>query len=142
MRSLIVLPLFLFITACAAATTPRPTLAPLPIGDVARGRVLYERPVLGSNAAPGCITCHSLAPRVLLIGPSLSDIGSHAEEFVASPAYTGRAKTAAEYLHEAIAQPDAYVAVGFKPGVMYQKFSNELTSQDVADLVAYLLTLR
>jgi cytochrome c2 len=134
--------LFFFFVAACAATPPRPTLAPLPAGDAGRGKILYGRPVLGSNVAPGCITCHSLAPRVLLVGPSLSDIGSRAEEFVVSPVYTGRAKTPADYLHESIVQPDAYVAVGFKPGVMYQKFNDDLTPQEIADLVAYLLTLR
>jgi cytochrome c551/c552 len=133
--------LFFLVAACVAAP-PRPTLAPLLIGDAARGKILYERPVLGGNAAPGCITCHSLAPRVLLVGPSLNDIGSRAEVFVVSAAYTGRAKTPADYLHEAIVQPDAYVAIGFKPGVMYQKFNDDLTPHEIADLVAYLLTLR
>jgi len=142
MRFLNFLPLFLLLTGCANVTPPRPTCAPLPLGDAARGKILYERPVLGSNVAPGCITCHSLSPSVLLVGPSLSDIGSRAEVFVASPAYTGRAKTAADYLHESIVQPEAYVAPGFKSGVMYQKFNDDLTPQEIADLVAYLLTLR
>ena len=58
------------------------------------------------------------------------------------PEYTGSATSAAEYLRESILDPNAFVVPGFAPGVMYQAYSSTLTDGEVADLVAFLLTLK
>jgi len=55
--------------------------------------------------------------------------------------YTGSAATAEGYLRESILEPDAFVEAGFAPGVMYQAYSQTLTEGQLADLVAFLLTL-
>ena len=44
------------------------------------------------------------------LGPDLSDIGEDAEAVIASGGYTGTAKTAADFLREAILKPDLYIA--------------------------------
>lgn len=111
-----------------------------PTGDPERGRALFEQKTIGE--APGCSTCHSLEPGQVLVGPSLAGIATRAEQTVQSPAYTGQATDAAGYLRESILEPDAFVREGFQPGVMYQKFGEVLTDQDVEDLVAFLLTLK
>ena len=48
--------------------------------------------------------------------------------------------TAEEYIHESILKPNAYVVENYKEGDMYQKWEAELSEQQIADLVAYLIT--
>jgi hypothetical protein len=45
-----------------------------------------------------------------------------------------------EYAHTSIIQPANYVVSGF-PNSMYPQYSRSLSPQDIADLIAYLLTL-
>ncbi len=122
----------LLLTACGGG----------PSGDPTRGEELYLQPIIGESAAPGCTTCHSLEPDTVLVGPSHADVGARAEAIVSSDVYTGAATTAAEYLRESILSPDAYVADGFAPGVMYANYANVLTEGQVEDLVAFMLTRR
>jgi mono/diheme cytochrome c family protein len=131
-----------------AEATPAPTLSPdqaagtditreLPEGDAARGQQLAEGPL-------GCTACHILSG----VGPGwlpaagFPGMGERAETRLAEPGYTGRATTAAQYLFEAVVLPDEHVVEGFQPGVMPRGFGNRLTPQDLADLIAYMLSLR
>ncbi len=111
-------------------------------GDPVRGEELYRSSTIGESAAPGCITCHSLEADTVLVGPSHADVATRAEAIIGSDAYTGDATTAAEYLRESILTPDAYVAVGFSPGVMYANYAGVLTERQVEDLVAFMLAER
>ena len=47
-----------------------------------------------------------------------------------------------DYLRESILNPDTYTTEGFSAGVMPAALADELSDQQVADLVAYLLTLK
>ena len=111
-------------------------------GDPARGEALYEQSNIGPNNAPGCITCHSLEPGEVIVGPSHAGLATRAGETVRDPGYTGEAETAEGYLRESIVSPNAYVEEGFAPNVMYQKFSEDLTDREIADLVAFMMTLK
>lgn len=116
--------MFIGLTACQPAAV---------VGDSTRGAQLIRQPVIGSKPAPGCLTCHSLEPDVVLVGPSLANIGriaQHADE-----------QTAADYLYRAIINPDEQLTAGFEAGKMYQTYGDELTAQEIADLIAYLQTL-
>ncbi|MCA9874203.1 MAG: cytochrome c [Anaerolineales bacterium] len=105
------------------------------VGNPDRGKKLYEQTTIGSASAPGCITCHSLEPGVVIVGPSHAGVATRAETYV-------EGMSAEDYLHESIVSPDAHVVDGFTPGVMYQNFGEELNDQEIADLVAYLMTLK
>jgi cytochrome c551/c552 len=102
-------------------------------GDPERGEELYTMQQI--NGAPGCITCHSLEPDVTLVGPSHADVGARAGDIVPG-------QSAEAYLRESIVDPDAHVTEGFSPGVMYQNYEQDLTEQQIDDLVAFLLTLQ
>jgi hypothetical protein len=39
-------------------------------------------------------------------------------------------------------QPNAYLVPGFQPGVMPADFGNKITLQQMADLMAYMLSFR
>ncbi|RMG94312.1 MAG: cytochrome c [Chloroflexi bacterium] len=105
------------------------------VGDPVRGEQLYKQTTIGSASAPGCITCHSLEEGVQLVGPSHAGVATRAETAVPG-------MSAEEFLRESIIDPDAHVAEGFTPGIMYPNYGNELSEQDINDLVAFLLTLK
>ncbi|MCA9938427.1 MAG: c-type cytochrome [Anaerolineales bacterium] len=104
------------------------------IGDAKHGEELFASPTIGAASAPGCITCHSLEPGVVIVGPSQADLADRAASRVPG-------MTAEQYIRQSITEPDAFVVEGFSPGVMYQNYANELSAKDITDLVAYTLTL-
>lgn len=106
-----------------------------PIGDAANGEKLFSQATIGANNAPGCITCHSLEPDVVIVGPSQAGLETRAETRVAG-------MSAADYIHQSIVEPNAYVVEGFAEGLMYQNYATDLTEQEINDLVAFTLTLK
>ncbi len=103
--------------------------------SAANGETLYNQVTIGSASAPGCVTCHSLEPDVVLVGPSHAGLANRAGTYQ-------EGMSAEDYLRESIVDPDAHVVEGFTPGVMYQNFATELKASEVNDLVAYMLTLK
>jgi nitric oxide reductase subunit C len=110
-------------------------------GDPEAGERVYNSLTIGRAVAPGCVTCHSLTPGEVKVGPSHAGVATRAGEVILRPEYSGSATTAEEYLRESILEPDTYVRRGFVPGVMYQGYSSTLTEGELTDLVAFLLTL-
>lgn len=104
------------------------------IGDAANGERLFAQATIGANNAPGCITCHSLEPDVVIVGPSQAGLATRAQTRVAG-------MSAADYIHQSIVEPNAYIVEGFAEGLMYQNYGTDLTEQEINDLVAYTLTL-
>ena len=72
---------------------------------------------------------------MILVGPSHAGVGTRAGEYVAG-------MSAEEYLRESLVEPDAHVVDGYTPGMMYQYYAEDLNVQEIADLVAYLQTLK
>jgi cytochrome c553 len=108
-----------------------------PVGDAERGRQLFDGTIVMRNGdTPSCASCHAAAvDEVPTLGLNLSNIGARAERRVAG-------MSAAEYLHESIVFPDAQLTGGWQEGIMYRGYGQDLTEQQIADLVAYLLTMR
>lgn len=104
-------------------------------GDAANGERLFNESIIGAASAPGCITCHSLEPGVVIVGPSQSDVGARAETAV-------EGMSAEEYLRQSIVEPNAHLAEGFGPDLMHQTYGEELTNTQINDLVAFMLTLK
>ena len=134
----IILILAFLIVACAGedGNQKEPTEGAAPavevMGDSARGEELFNQTVIGSQ--PGCITCHSLAPDKVLIGPSMAGIAGRAATRVSG-------QSAKQYLRESIVNTDGFIVDGFPKGVMPAALNDQLSDQQLADLVAYLLTL-
>jgi cytochrome c2 len=116
-------------------------LAALPKGDAARGQSLVS--------TNGCTACHISAP----VGPGWmatadnatpkgEGVGTRAQHRFKDAGYTGAATSADGYLLESIIHPNAYVVTGFTSGVMPQTFAQTLQPQDLADIIAYLDTLK
>jgi mono/diheme cytochrome c family protein len=104
-----------------------------PAGSVQAGEKLFKQATIGNQA--GCASCHSLEAGVILVGPSLADIGSQADKRVSG-------LSAQEYLRQAILDPNSYTLDGFAANVMPMVWSDELTEEQVDDLIAFLLTLK
>jgi nitric oxide reductase subunit C len=108
---------------------------------IALGEALFRQ------TPPGCFACHSTAAGVALAGPSLAGIAARAAARVDSAGYTGAARDAEAYIRESIEQPHAYLV----PGTMYSaggrsfmpdNYRETLTQDQIAQLVAYLMTLQ
>jgi len=105
-------------------------------GDAGRGRQLYHGEIAFANDAPACNTCHGAEPGVETgIGPNLSNIGNRA-------ATTIQDMSVDDYLRQSIVEPDAYLAGGYQEGIHHRGYKNDLTAQQVNDLIAYMRTLK
>lgn len=106
-------------------------------GDATSGQKLFsgETPLRSANAPP-CAECHAVEPGgEESIGNNLSNIGNRAATSVPGQA-------AEDYLRTSITDPDAYLSGGFQEGIMYRGYRQDLTPQQISDLVAYMLTLK
>jgi cytochrome c551/c552 len=123
-------------------------LAALPkTGDASRGQAL--------TVANGCVACHmdprcpncggapGWLPHSLNATPPDEGIATRAQHRFKDPDYTGSATSADGYLLESIIEPNAYVVHGFEiPSAMPSSFGKKLKPQDLADIIAYLDTLK
>jgi nitric oxide reductase subunit C len=105
------------------------------------GRAVYN------STPPGCAACHSIAPGVNIVGPTLAGISATAAARIKSPDYKGKAKDPAEYIRESILEPNAHVLIGptYAAGgrsLMPGDYGQTLRPEQVDQIVAYLLTLR
>lgn len=130
----------------AVAVEPPPTPAGPPVGTDITKQLPTGDPKAGETLAAslGCAACHIAAP----VGPAWlaaggqPGVGARAQARLTQPDYTGKAASPEQYLFESIVHPSAYVVSGFADGVMPASYGNTLTDQQVADLIAYLLTLK
>jgi mono/diheme cytochrome c family protein len=98
----------------------------LPVGDAARGEQIF--------LSQPCHTCHVQ----LAVGPVLTG-----DPPLATIAETRRSGYSAElYLYESIVEPNAYIVSSFGKDIMPAEFGRNLTDQELADLVAYLMTMK
>ena len=142
-KTLLVLLLSLVLLALAACggggdTTEQPPAGGedvAAIGDAENGERLFSQATIGANNAPGCITCHSLEPDVVIVGPSQAGLATRAETRVPG-------MSAADYIRQSIVEPNANIVEGFAEGLMYQFYATDLTEEQINDLVAYTLTLK
>jgi mono/diheme cytochrome c family protein len=86
-------------------------------GDPAAGGEVF--------ASSGCGSCHTLADAGTSaeIGPNLDEVLQGQD---------------AAFIEESIVDPNAQVAEGFSEGIMPQDYGEQLSEQQLADLVAYL----
>lgn len=109
----------------------------LPSGDPDRGQALAE-------GALGCVSCHALTT----VGPAwapegtVPGIGERATTRFTQSDYTGNATTPEEYLIESIVLPNVYIVEGYQPNIMVGNFGDRISLQDMADLLAYLQSIR
>jgi mono/diheme cytochrome c family protein len=108
-----------------ATPTPSPEEANDP---VARGQRVYL-----DKGCGGCHTVEGLSAGT--VGPNQTRIGSVAETRIPG-------MSAEDYIHESILDPSAYVVEGYPDGVMPKNYNELLETEQISDLVAFLLSLR
>jgi len=108
---------------------------PLPQGNADNGKNLFT--------AQGCSACHSLKPDEKIVGPSLAGVATRAGDRIKAADYKGQAKSGEAYICESIVQTGAYIVPTYADGLMPKDFGTaKLDAQGLADLIAYLLTLK
>lgn len=136
MRKLILvvmLVLLASLAACGGESAPAGGEGETAGGDASAGEAIFVQSMVGTQA--GCMTCHSLEPGVTLVGPSVANVGAEAGSRVSG-------LSAEEYLRQSIVEPNAYLVEGFGQGLMPAGYADELTAQQLDDLVAYMLSLK
>jgi mono/diheme cytochrome c family protein len=103
------------------ATTAPAGTATLPPGDPAAGQQLF---------AANCSFCHGAQNGT---GPALTGMGQRAATRIPGV-------SAADYIHQSIVDPSAYVVSGFPDNVMPKNFGDKFSAQEISDLIAYILT--
>jgi cytochrome c551/c552 len=109
------------------STTPTTTSSGGGGGNAAAGKAVF--------AANGCSSCHTFKPAGAngTIGPDLDS----------APAQDAKADNnmdLAAFVKESIINPDAYIAKGFSKGLMPTTFKSQLSSTQLNDLVAFILS--
>jgi mono/diheme cytochrome c family protein len=89
-------------------------------GDPAAGREVFT-----AGAQPPCATCHTFGPAGsnATTGPNLDEALGDADP---------------EFIRESIVDPNAEITEGFQEGVMPDVYGEQLSEQQVNDLVAFL----
>ena len=105
--------------------------------DAANGEKLYNQATLGSKSAEGCASCHNM---------DASEGDETDAPFTAGTATRAESRvpglSAEEYIMEYIVNPDAYLVEGFEAGSMYQSWGDDLSEEQIADILAYLVTVK
>lgn len=127
--------LFVFISlimAACSAEAPRIPFDSLDfaLADAGSGEKLFNQ---SNNEAPSCAACHSISGESSGIGNSLAGIATVAAERVAK-------QSAEEYLYWSILRPGRHLVAGYS-NIMFAGYEASLEAADIADLIAYLLTL-
>lgn len=112
------------------------SVSDLPAGDAQRGETIA--------AAQGCVGCHisTATGPAWLPSDGQAGIGERAEARLSQADYNGAADTAEGYLLESIVKPNLFVVEGYTENLMPGTYASALSTQDAADLIAYLLSLK
>lgn len=128
----------------------RPTPTPIPnIADLSEDQIVAGMPDDALAAFPGdpasgeqlvtvngCIGCHNLDPANAVVAPTWDNVANTA--IIRNPGEEGPAA----YLYQSIVAPNEYIVPGYNAGVMPQTYADTLTTEQIVDIVSYLLTLR
>jgi mono/diheme cytochrome c family protein len=94
-------------------------------GEASAGEQLYNQTFIGENRAPGCITCHPTVANQQGIGPSMAGIGTQTKD----------------ELRMDIVDPAAELTEGYS-NLMYPNYGEDLTDEEIDQIIAYLQTLQ
>ena len=126
--------------------TPRPRIAGLSDEEILAGLPQNIVALIPGDADRGldltvphnCIGCHVTDNSLVDVAPTWLEI---ADTAVGRAEQLGLAGPAL-YLYTSIINPNDYIVVGYTSDVMPETYSEDLSQQDLADLLTYLLQQR
>ncbi|WP_162909861.1 c-type cytochrome [Aggregatilinea lenta] len=131
MKQLCVL-LILCVTALFTACSPGEldfSYRDLPPGDPTRGADLFTQSIDGKAS---CLQCHA-------VGTGQS-AGPPFQAYAATASQCVKQQSAEEYTFYSILRPSKHIVQGYS-NIMPSNYAKKLSRQEIADLIAYLLTL-
>lgn len=114
-------------TAAETTTAAQTTTSKGGGGSAAAGKAVFN--------ANGCASCHTFAP-----ANATGTIGPNLDTAPASDAKADNNMELAAFIKESIENPDAYIAKGYSKGVMPTTFGKSLSSKQLDDLVAFIVS--
>jgi cytochrome c551/c552 len=96
-------------------------------GDATAGKAVF--------ASNGCASCHTFKP-----ASATGTIGPDLDSAPASDAKADGNMNLTAFIHESIVNPDAYIAKGYSKGIMPTNFGSSLSSKQIDDLVAFVMS--
>lgn len=125
---LLVIVLAVLLVACAGNPASKIPFTDLPAeGDAERGKTLYARE---NEGTPACTSCHVEEDKG---APSLIGYSTRADQRV-------EGMSAREYSFWSITEPGRHLVPNFG-NAMPNQYDDKLSPQDIADMIAYILTL-
>lgn len=126
--------------------TPRPRIAGLSDEEILAGLPDAVVSLIPGDAERGldltvphnCIGCHVTDNSLIDVAPTWLEI---ADTAVGRSEQLGLAGPAM-YLYTSIINPNDYIVNGYTSDVMPETYADDLSEQDLADLLTYLLSLR
>lgn len=118
----------LVLTVALANCSAPGSSAPAPTST--DGAELFSFKALGGT--PGCVTCHSLTPDHVIVGPSLAGVAERADRRVSGMG-------AAEYLERSIIAPADHIVDTFDGPTMPDNYADVLSNVQIDAIVNYLL---
>lgn len=115
-------------TTSATTTTTSMTTTNSSGGDAAAGKAIFT----GSS---GCAGCHTFTP-----AGSSGTIGPDLDSAPAADAKADGNMALAAFIKQSIIDPSAYIAKGYSDGLMPKTFGTSLSSKQIDDLVAFILS--
>ena len=141
-----------------ANVTPEPTQPMVAVGIDITQKLPAGDPAVGQQEVQtaGCTACHISQGGAVTVGPNWQPdatnnnqgIGTRAPERIQAADYKGHATSGDQYIFESIVSPSAYIVPGnatYGPNgtsIMPADFSTKLSAQNVADVIAYLDTIK
>ena len=126
--------------------TPKPRIADLSPEEIYVGLpdsiagLMPGDPVNGQSLTVphNCVGCHQLDTSLVDVAPTWAEVANTA---------VGRARELgapgpAAYLYTSIINPNVFLVNGYNSDVMPATYAEDLSEQDLADILTYLLTLR
>ena len=96
-------------------------------GDAAAGKAVF--------AANNCATCHTFKP-----ANATGTIGPNLDTAPTSDAKADNNMDLTAFIKQSIENPDAYIAKGYTKGIMPTNFGQSLSSKQLNDLVAFIVS--
>jgi cytochrome c551/c552 len=114
-------------TSPTTTTSPATTTSSSSGGNAAAGKTVF--------ASNGCASCHTFKP-----ANATGKVGPDLDTAPAVSAKDDHNMNLAAFIRQSIVDPDAYIAKGFTANIMPKTFGKSLSSTQLNDLVAFILS--